>query len=272
MGRTRLRCVARPCRLLLESPFHFFLTSTPSTADSHLHMQVLDLYRRTASSVLGTVASLNYLGLAIEQHDEWCRPSRLAETLNYCSRLESLNICGARLNDAGIAELMNGLATNALPELKLLEMHQNRFSAVGVRAVCDAFGRGVSAKLQVLGMSCCLFGNDGAAAFATALHTNDVPASLAMIDLNLNDIGNAGAVALAVALHGTKAPCRIFCANNAVGLTGQAALMRALEARHGITLVHAVAVMVLNPPFYPAYLTRATARGMRLYVESGRLA
>jgi hypothetical protein len=233
---------------------------------------VLELYRRTASAVLGTIVSLNYQGLALQQDDEWCSPSRLSEALNYCSSLESITLAATRLSDEGMAALMDALDPDALPALKILDCNFNRFGVVGVRTLTGAFRRGVAPKLEFLGLSGCLFGDAGASSFAIALQSGGLPSRLALVDLNLNDIADEGGMALAAALEVSGSKCRIFLANNRIGLAVQSALLCALERTHGLTIMHACAVLALNPPFYPPAAARATGRGMRLYFEAGRIA
>ena len=67
----------------------------------------------------------------------------------------------------------------------------------------------------------------------------------------------------------------IFVANNRIGLLGQQILLKALEKTRrpcgrGAAIEHAL-LLILNAPFFPPFLTRALARGMRMYMENGRL-
>ena len=84
------------------------------------------------------------------------------------------------------------------------------------------------------------------------------------------DVGDEGAMALAAALPAAGQGCRVNAVFNRIGLAGQAALLDALEAKHGPQSGHAMVVWQTNllPCSYP--LVRALGRGMRCVVESGR--
>ena len=59
---------------------------------------------------------------------------------------------------------------------------------------------------------------------------------------------------------------------NRVGLAGQAALLDALEAKHGPQLGHTLALQQMNLLPWSCPLVRALGRGWRRVTESGRLA
>jgi len=122
---------------------------------------VLELYKRTASAVLGTVEDLGFAGMPLVSGDEWCSPKQLAEALNLCSSLQGLNLFGTRLTDKGVEELVGGLDDGALPALTNLCCGGVRFSAEGVTTLCDAFGHGLAPKLATLHFSEGLFGDAG---------------------------------------------------------------------------------------------------------------
>ena len=78
-------------------------------------------------------------------------------------------------------------------------------------------------------------------------------------------------MALAAALPAAGQGCRVNAWFNRIGLAGQAALLEALEAKHGPQPGHSIAVWQVNllPGSYP--LTRAFGRGFRRVHESGRV-
>ena len=57
---------------------------------------MLELYKRTASAVLGTVEVLSFTGMPLVSGDEWCSPAQLAEALSLCSSLQELSLSGTR--------------------------------------------------------------------------------------------------------------------------------------------------------------------------------
>ena len=77
-------------------------------------------------------------------------------------------------------------------------------------------------------------------------------------------------MALAAALPAAGQGCRVFAVWNRIGLAGHAALLDALEAKHGPQLGHTMAVTQMNllPWSYP--FVRAWGRGWRRVIESGR--
>ena len=80
-------------------------------------------------------------------------------------------------------------------------------------------------------------------------------------------------MALAAALPAAAEGCRVNASFNRIGLAGQAALLDALEAKHGRQLEgHLIAIAQFNllPWSYP--LHRAMGRGWRHVFESGRVA
>ena len=99
---------------------------------------VLELYKRTASAVLGTVEGLDFSGMPLVSGDEWCSPAQLAEALNLCSSLRTLNLSATRLTNKGVEELVGGLDDGALPALTELYCNGVRFSAEGVTTLCNA--------------------------------------------------------------------------------------------------------------------------------------
>ena len=87
-------------------------------------------------------------------------------------------------------------------------------------------------------------------------------------------MGDDGAMALAAALPAAGQGCRVNAMFNRIGLAGQAALLDALEAKHGPQLGHAIALAQVNllPWSYPLMRAwgRGLGRGMRRVQESGR--
>ncbi|EOD32723.1 hypothetical protein EMIHUDRAFT_230519 [Emiliania huxleyi CCMP1516] len=204
---------------------------------------VLTLYEKTAKAVLGTVEKLDYRGLPIVRGDAWTSPALLAEALNYCESLRYLGLGGARLDDEGVAELAAGLEDGALPALESLIVASNRYGARGVGALCGVFHRGVAPTLQTLAVGFTPIGDEGAAALATALATGKPSHALV---LTFCDVGDEGAMAVAAALPAAGQGFRVTAMWNPIGLTGQAALLEALETKHGPQLGHALAVMQGN--------------------------
>jgi len=229
---------------------------------------VLTLYEKTAKAVLGTVEKLDYRGLPIVRGDAWTSPALLAEALNYCESLRYLGLGGARLDDEGVAELAAGLEDGALPALESLIVASNRYGARGVGALCGVFHRGVAPTLQTLAVGFTPIGDEGAAALATALATGKPSHALV---LTFCDVGDEGAMAVAAALPAAGQGFRVTAMWNPIGLTGQAALLEALETKHGPQLGHALAVMQVSLLPMSTSLVRAWGRGWRRVEESGRV-
>jgi len=229
---------------------------------------VLALYEKTAKAVLGTVEKLYYIGLPLVRGDAWTSPALLAEALNHCESLRTLGLAGNRLDNEGVAELAAGLEDGALPALETLGVAANRFGARGAGALCGVFHRGVAPTLQTLAVFLTPIGDYGAVALAAALAMGKPSHGLT---LYCCDVGDEGAMALAAALPAAGQGCRVNAAWNRIGLAGQAALLDALEAKHGPQPGHAMAVLQMNllPWSYP--LVRALGRGWRRVLESGRV-
>ena len=167
-----------------------------------------------------------------------------------------------------MAELAAGLEDGALPALEFLMVNANRFGARGVGALGGVFHRGVAPALQTLNVGATPIGDEGAVALAAALATGKPSHAL---NVTFCDVGKEGAMALAATLPAAGQGCRVIAMNNRIGLAGQAALVEALEAKHGPQPGHAaIAVGQANllPWSYP--LTRALGRGWRRVHESGR--
>ncbi|EOD35208.1 hypothetical protein EMIHUDRAFT_227767 [Emiliania huxleyi CCMP1516] len=229
---------------------------------------VLALYVKTAKGVLGTVEKLDYHGLPLVRGDAWTSPALLAEALNHCESLRTLSLVGTRLDDEGVAELAAGLEDGALPALEILHLWANRYGARGVGALCGVFHRGVAPTLQMLAVALTPIGDEGAAVLATALSTGTPSHGLA---LGGCDVGDKGAMALAAALPAAGQGCHLYAPLNRIGLAGQAALLEALEAKHGPQPGHAMGVYQVSLFPWSYSLVRAFGRGMRRVQESGRL-
>lgn len=228
---------------------------------------VLALYTKTANAVLGSATRLNFVGVALSHEDPWCSPSRLAEALNCCRRLELLQLAGTQLDDEGAAALAGSLTDGALPLLKTLDVKYNRFGERGVHALCSIFARGVAPELKQVNLSGCLFGDEGAVALAASLSTGTLPSQMMLI-LQTNDIGDEGAKALAAALL-EGGHCGAFnLMSNRFGLSGQSAILKALEANRGFSFRHSIGVSTQNPPLWPPVLSRWLTRGRRRISES----
>lgn len=175
---------------------------------------VLDLYERTATTVLGTVEVLDYRGLPILCHDAWCSPLRLAEALNYCSRLHKLIAAGTRLDDAAVKEMVETLEDGALPMLTYIDLGTNRIGPSGIRALFGMFVRGIAPTMTYMSFYSGgpTVGDSGAEAVAVALATGCTPP-----DLNVEMMGchvtDKGAAVLAPALLKAGPGCHIslFC-------------------------------------------------------------
>ncbi|EOD06412.1 hypothetical protein EMIHUDRAFT_219308 [Emiliania huxleyi CCMP1516] len=226
------------------------------------------LYEKTAKAVLGTVEKLYYNGLPLVRGDAWTSPALLAEALNHCESLRSLVLLGTRLDDEGVAELAAGLEDGALPALETLFLNASRFGARGVGALCGVFHRGVAPTLQTLDVGQTPIGDEGAVAIAAALSTGKPSHGL---KLDMCDVGDEGAMALAAALPAAGQGCRVNAMFNRIGLAGQAALLDALEAKHGPQPGHGIAVQQMNLLPWSCPLIRAFGRGFRRVLESGRV-
>ena len=230
---------------------------------------VLELYKRTALAVLGTVEELDFTGMPLVSGDEWCSPAQLAGALNLCSGLHKLGLAGTRLTDKGVEELVGGLDDGALPGLTELSCCGVRFSAEGVTTLCNAFGRGLATKLAKLHFSDGSFGVAHMKALATAFSSGRMPESRANLYLDTADIGDQGATALAAALLESGAACQIVCFLNHIGLAGQSALLQVLEAKHGASLEGYLSVSFGQAPaLFPPFLQRAFACGVRYNWET----
>ena len=231
---------------------------------------VLQLYSKTACALLGTVDKLSFMGLPLKIGDRWRSPERVGPLLNYCTRLKTLSLAGTQLDNIGMLRLVENLDSGALPELKTLHIGSNRFGADGIIELCEAFNRGVAPQLATCDFSDCLFGDEGVEAFADALQFGRLPAELQSAIFVQNLVTNKGAIALANALlRSPLEKCRLICSNNTIGISGQSALLRATEARHGTSMGLLFALLLGNSPFWPPFMVRVWARGMRGWVECG---
>ena len=84
------------------------------------------------------------------------------------------------------------------------------------------------------------------------------------------NVSDEGAMALAAALPAAGQGCRVNATFNRIGLAGQAALLDALEAKHGPQLGNTIAAAQMNLLPWSYSLARAWGRGVRRVIESGR--
>ena len=231
---------------------------------------VLELYKKTASAVLGTVEELEFAGMPLVSGDEWCSPAQLAEALNMCTTLQYLGLSGTRLTDKGMEELVGGLRVQsseydgALPALTRLTLRAGRFGAEGVTTLCNAFGHGLAPKLKGISFSHAPNGDEHAKALAAAFSSGCMPGSLGHLGLACTDMGDQGATALAAALLESGVGCRLICSLNHIGLAGQAALLQVQDAKHGASLGLHISVAFGNAPaVLPPFISRAFACGLR---------
>ena len=229
---------------------------------------VIKLYEKTARNVLGALVELDYMGSIFVNDDPWSSPARLAEALNYCVSLKRLKLHGSRLDDEGATQLAAGLNDGALPALEIVQLSSCRFSARGIREIFSVFRRGIAPNLSALLIAFNPFGDAGVAAIATALASGCMPPRLAVLLAGV-DMGDDGAKALATALPSAGPGCDVICAFNRIGFAGQSALLRAVEAKHGLSVRHHLSV-AFNGVLWPAALSRAMARGARRTNESGQ--
>ena len=230
---------------------------------------VIKLYEQTAKRILGSIDELEYKGQPLLCDDPWASPEKLAEALNWCTSLRRLHLSGTQLDDEGATRLAAGLNDGALPALKHLRLSSNRYGVRGVGELCSIFRRGVAPRLSGLTIAWIPFGDAGAAAVASALASGCMPPSVTVLMFG-TDMGDDGARALAAALPSAGPGCNVNCAFNRIGLVGQSALLRALEAKHGPGSTHLIPVAFNGFP-WPAALSRALARGIRRGHESGRM-
>ena len=104
-------------------------------------------------------------------------------------------------------------------------------------------------------------------ALAAALSTGKPSHGLT---LSFCDVSDEGAMALAAALPAAGQGCRVIAFFNRIGLAGQAALLDALEAKHGPQPGHGIAVQQMSLLPWSCPLIRAFGRGFRRVLESGR--
>ena len=159
-------------------------------------------------------------------------------------------------------ELAANLDDGALPALTMLDVGCNRYGALGITVLCDAFRRGVASNLTDLVLGYQNLGDAGAEALAAALMTKGIPSRLSSLEMGGTDMGDRGARALASALRTSGQDFDIACLFNGIGFSGQLSLVKVHEAMHGWTPLHFF-VMLLNPPLFPRTATRAFARGWR---------
>ena len=87
-----------------------------------------------------------------------------------------------------------------------------------------------------------------------------------------NGIGNDGAEAVADALLQTSAEGD-YCAAllvNRVGLRGQSAVLKAVEAARGQSFGHAIGLIMANPPEVMPHFSAQISRGQRALREAGQ--
>ena len=225
---------------------------------------VLALYKKTAETVLGSVHELDFRGLPIVRTDPWRSPRKLAEGLNLCTNLRTLYLRGSRMDHECMMELAANLDDGALPALNALDIGCNRYGALGITVLCDAFRRGIASNLKRLVISCQNLGDAGTEALAAALMTGGIPSQLLLLEMMGTDMGDHGARALASALRNSGLGVQLGCTFlfNGIGFAGQLSLVRVQEAMHGWMPLHFVA-MLFNPPLFPRTVSRAFARGWR---------
>ena len=228
---------------------------------------VVKLYQQTAEWVLGSVEELDYRGQPVLCDDPWSSPEKLAEALNYCTSLKRLILGATQLDDKLATQLAAGLDDEALPALDKLDLSSGRYGTRGVGELCSIFRRGVAPRLSLLSFAWTPFGDAGATAVAEPLASGHMPPRVA-VDLVGVDMGDDGASALAAALPSARPGCHVNCAINQIGLVGQSALLRAVEAKHGPGSRYCITVAFNGFP-WPAALSRAFTRGLRRYQESG---
>jgi hypothetical protein len=236
---------------------------------------VVELYKKTALAILGTVEKRHLDTLVLKSEDEWRSPVRLVEALCYCPALEVLKMKGMQLSDEVVAELFSRLPAGSLPALKKLSLTGNRIGAKGLTSVCNALGRGVAKQLLELGLNANLFGDEGAKALAAGFRSGTMPESLFRIGLLWNNIGDEGAQSLAAALLESTSPMNpklfVVCWWNRIGLAGQSALLQALEAKLGTSNRHYIALAFNAPTWLPAFAMLAFSQGVRSnYEKLGR--
>ena len=180
-----------------------------------------------------------------------------------------MKLTGAKLGNEGAEDLAGGLDKAALPALQVMWVDGNNIGERGMAALCDMFRRGAVPKLKTFYAGGNELGNAGAATLATALETGGVPEYLQSIMIVLNDIGDEGATALATALLRSGRGVTLPCAQNRIGLAGQSALLKALEARGDTSFVERMSVFLMNPPLWPLRLNRAQKMAWVSYTESG---
>ena len=233
----------------LPTPPHAMrdVMSSKTFTNSADHEAVITLYERTAADVLLGLRFWSFAGLPL--HDE-ARVTLLAQTLNYCDSLERLALQGCRLNDASVTVLSQSLRKDALPELKVLALANNRFGPVGMRALVGALVmRCIAPQLRSLQIGGTPLGDEGVAALAAVLREGKLYElrELAMPGVGM---GAAGAASLAAALNSGEAAARARGSAaerraasaapslarfswilNRAGAGGRAALVGALDAR-----------------------------------------
>ena len=153
-----------------------------------------ELYGRMASAVLGTIKSWNFIGapLLLEHGDG----EKLADALNLCESLETLNLTASRMTDQGIIGLSSGLARGALPRLQNLVIGYNRFSAHGFRALIQAVvDHDMCPRLRGLSMCYSNLGDDGISYLAGVISKR--MKHLILVDVFAADMTNAGAATMA---------------------------------------------------------------------------
>ena len=106
-------------------------------------------------------------------------------------------------------------------------------------------------------------------ALAAAFSSGRMPERLAKLLVHTADVGDQGATALAAALLESGAVCQVVSCLNHIGLTGQAALLQVLEAKHGGSLADYISVALAHAPAgWPPFLQRAFACGLRYNWET----
>ena len=99
----------------------------------------------------------------------------------------------AKIGDAGVQALCEGLGCGAAPSLRCLHLDNNQFGPVGAEALATALGRGAMPKLAELGLGINPIGNQGVAALDAPLRK--LPA-LKVLRLNHCEIGDEGVASL----------------------------------------------------------------------------
>lgn len=155
--------------------------------------------------------------------------------------LEELDLHSCHVGRRGVAALLRGLSSGALPSLSSLQLNANPLGYAGVKSIADAIRDGTAAGITSLFLSRCDVGDEGVDALGAALVSRLAPSeagaprragTLRKLHLSGDGIGDHGMATLATAVaEGAFSSCvELHLHKNVIGDEGVEAIARASQS------------------------------------------